>query len=429
VPIKSEQSLLSCILKNGDLIKEVALTENHFNKLEHKRIFTAMKSLDEKNQPIDIVSVLHEIGQDIVLIGGHNSLSVLYNMITNEDHFKTYEKYILDEYKIRESKAITQQMLEIQSKDIDKLKDFVQQLTNIVDDGEKNTFDLTQTLTEIEEFTQRDFEGIQGIPTGFHYLDTITDGWNEEELIILAARPSMGKTAFALEIAKQALFRKHAVDFFSLEMSDKSLITRMLCSVGEINSYKMKNPKKRFTEADYTKYRQAQAVVHRMKDKLMIVDDSGVTVQTIRSKVKQSLKEKPDKKHLVIIDYLTLIHGSGRKERHLEVGEISRNLKRLARDLQVPIIVLAQLNRALEQRKDKRPMLSDLRDSGEIEQDADKVLFLHREDYYESDKKEKEEKEVPVEVVIAKNRNGSLGNVGLIFKKEIQKFDNAPKPL
>jgi replicative DNA helicase len=429
VPIKSEQSLLSCILKNGDLVKEVALTENHFNKLEHKRIFTAMKSLDEKNQPIDIVSVLHEIGQDIVLIGGHNQLSVLYNMITNEDHFKTYEKYILDEYKIRESKAITQQMLEIQSKDIDKLKDFVQQLTNIVDDGEKNTFDLTQTLTEIEEFTQSDFEGIQGIPTGFHYLDTITDGWNEEELIILAARPSMGKTAFALEIAKQALFRKHAVDFFSLEMSDKSLITRMLCSVGEINSYKMKNPKKRFTNADYTKYRQAQAVVHRMKDKLMIVDDSGVTVQTIRSKVKQSLKEKPDKKHLVVIDYLTLIHGSGRKERHLEVGEISRNLKRLARDLQVPIIVLAQLNRALEQRKDKRPMLSDLRDSGEIEQDADKVLFLHREDYYETDKSEKEEKEVPIEVVIAKNRNGSLGNVGLIFKKEIQKFDNAPRPL
>jgi replicative DNA helicase len=427
VPAKSEQSLLSCLLKKGDLIKEVALTEKQFTKLEHQRIFTAMKSLDEKNQPIDIVSVLHEIGQDVVLIGGHTYLADLFNMITNEEHFKTYEQYILDCYKIREAKLITQQIQEVQSKDIDKVKEYVEQLVNIVDEGEKGHFNLNQILCEIEDFTQSDFDGYQGIPTGFARLDTLTDGWLEEELIILAARPSVGKTAFALELAKQALFRNHAVDFFSLEMSDKSLVTRLICSIGEIHSYKMKNPKKRFSEVDYKKYRQAQGAVDRMKDKLNIIDDSGVTIQTIRSKVKQSLKDRPDKKHLVVIDYLTLIHGSGRKERHLEVGEISRNLKRMARDLQVPIIVLAQLNRALEQRKDKRPMLSDLRDSGEIEQDADKVLFLHRDDYFDADKKE--EDDVQVEVIVAKNRNGSLGNVALTFKKAIQQFENAPRPI
>jgi replicative DNA helicase len=195
----------------------------------------------------------------------------------------------------------------------------------------------------------------------------------------------------------------------------------MICSVGGIHAMKMKNPKKRFNDADWTKYSQAQAVVSRMKDKLMIVDDSGVNIQTIRSKVNKSLRDIPDKKHLVVIDYLTLIHGSGRKERHLEVGEISRNLKRMAKDLKIPVIVLAQLNRSLEQRKDKRPMLSDLRDSGEIEQDADKVLFLHREDYYDTEKKDEEV--VPIEVIVAKNRNGSLGKVEMKFKKTLQQFE------
>ncbi|WP_394139592.1 replicative DNA helicase [Cytobacillus oceanisediminis] len=425
---KSEQSLLSCILKKGDLIKEVALTEQHFSKLEHQRIFTAMKSLDGKNQPIDIVSVLHEIGQDIVLIGGHSYLADLFNMITQEDNFKTYEKYIFDDFKVKEAKEITKQIQDIQSsKDIEKVKEYAQQLNNILDEGEKNNFDLLETLLEIDDDTNKDFEGVQGIPTGFHYLDTVTDGWIDEELIILAARPSVGKTAFALEITKQALFRNYAVDFFSLEMSDKSLLTRMLCSIGELDAYKMKNPKKRFSETDWKKYSSAQGVLSRMKDKLNIVDDSSVTVQKIRSKVKQSIKERPDKKHLIVIDYLTLIHGSGRKERNLEVGEISRNLKRMARDLSLPIIVLSQLSRALEQRKDKRPMLSDLRDSGEIEQDADKVIFLHRDDYYESEKTDDEE--VPVEIIVAKNRNGSLGNVGLNFKKAMQKYENAKRPL
>lgn len=423
----NEQFLLSCLLKKGDLIKEVALDDIHFTKLEHQRVFTAMKSLDGKNIPIDIVSVLNEIGQDVVLIGGHTFLADLFNMITNEENFKTYEKFILDDYKVEQTKEITKQMQEVHSsKDIDKLKDYVQQLTGLMESGEQNTFDLSETLYEIDQNMKKEFEGVQGIPTGFFYLDSITDGWLEEELIILAARPSVGKTAFALELGKQALFRNHAVDFFSLEMSSKSLITRMLCNIAEIHAMKLKNPKKRFNDADWKKYDSAKKTVSRMEDKLTIVDDSGVTIQSIRSKVNKSLRDIPDKKHLVVIDYLTLIHGTGRKERHLEVGEISRNLKRMARDLKVPVIVLAQLNRSLEQRKDKRPMLSDLRDSGEIEQDADKVLFLHRDDYFDTDKKSEED--VPVEVIVAKNRNGSLGTVALTFKKTIQQFVNAPRP-
>lgn len=419
--IKNEQYLLSCLLKKGDLIKEVALREEHFTKLENKRIFTAMKSLELKNIPIDIVSVLNEIGQDVLLIGGHSYLADLFNMSAKEENLKTYETFILNDFKIQQTKELASQIIQIQSStDLDKIKDYIHQMGELMDDGETNDFDLIQTLFEIEETVYKEFDGVQGIPGGFITLDNITDGWVDEDLIILAARPSVGKTAFALEVAKQALFRNHAVDFFSLEMSAKSLVTRMLCSIAEINSGKMKNPMKRFNEHDWKQYRKAQTIISSMKDKLTIIDESGVTIQSIRSKVNKSLNDIPDKKHLVVIDYLTLIHGSGRKERHLEVGEISRNLKRLARDLKVPVIVLAQLNRSLEQRKDKRPLLSDLRDSGEIEQDADKVLFIHREDYFETERKS--EDEVEVEIIVAKNRNGSLGNVPLKFNKTIQQF-------
>lgn len=422
--MKNEQSLLSCLLKKGELIKEIALEEKHFIELKHQKIFTAMKSLEEKNIHVDIITVLNELGNDSLLFGGHAYLAELFNMITHENNFKTYENFVLNDFKVRQTKELTNQIQAIHSsKDIGQIKDLVYQLTELMEEGEKNEFDLIDVLVEIEEFADSDFDGIQGVPTGFYKLDAITDGWKEEELIILAARPSVGKTAFVLELSKHALFKNHAVDFFSLEMSARSLLTRMICNIGQIKSGKMKNPKKFFNQQDWNHYKSTQTTISQMKDRFIIHDQSGLNIQTIRSKVNKSLKEIPDKKHLVIIDYLTLIQGTGRKERHLEVGEISRNLKRMARELQVPIIVLAQLNRSLEQRKDKRPMLSDLRDSGEIEQDADKVIFLHRDDYFSTDKSEED---VPVDVIIAKNRNGSLDTVKLTFKKNFQQFVSGP---
>ena len=418
--MKNEQSLLSCIIKKGELIKEIALEENHFVELKHQKIFTAMKSLEEKNIHVDIITVLNELGNDSLLFGGHTYLAELFNMITNESNFKTYENFILNDYKVRQTKELTNQIQEFHSsKDINQIKGLVYQLNELMEEGEKNEFNLIEVLADIEDFTNSDFDGVQGVPTGFYKLDAITDGWKEEDLIILAARPSVGKTAFVLELSKQALLRNYAVDFFSLEMSAKSLLTRMICNLGQINAGKMKNPKKFFNKLDHENYKKTQTALSNMKDRFVIHDQSGPTVQTIRSKVRNSLKNIPDKKHVVIIDYLTLVQGTGRKERHLEVGEISRNLKRMARELQVPVIVLAQLNRALEQRKEKKPMLSDLRDSGEIEQDADKVLFLHRDDYFEANKSEDE---VPVDVIIAKNRNGSLDTVELTFKKNFQQF-------
>lgn len=419
----NEQALLSCLLKKGDLIKEIALTLEHFEYLPHIKIFEAMRRLEKKNIPIDIVSVSTEIGQEIIFVGGTDYLSDLFNIITNEDHVKTYEKYVLEEFKIRKTKELVKQIEEVHSpKEIEVLQKTISEMSELLEQGQESTFDLDKTLIELNSDIEKTKDGFNGIPTGFNDLDNLLDGLSEEELIILGARPSVGKTAFALGITNNVCLNNHFVDFFSLEMSDKSLLTRMICSIGNINSMKIKNANKRFNEEDWKSYRMAQGIVSRFKKNLAIYDRSKVTVQEIRSKVKQSIRKFPDKRHLVVIDYLTLIQGSGRRERHLEVGEISRNLKRMARDLKVPVLLLSQLSRGVEQRQDKRPMLSDLRDSGEIEQDADKILFLHRDDYYN-----KEKQTNIIEVLTSKNRNGSLGKVELRFDKEFNKFVNLEK--
>jgi replicative DNA helicase len=418
--ISAERSLLSCIIKNGDLIKEVALETEHFKELSNQLIFTAMKELDEKSEPIDIVSIRTQLGQGVSTIGGHQTLTDLVNSLSKEENFKTYEKYILDDYKVREAKKLSQSFNEIHSsKDMKSLQEVVADLSVLLEKGEQKSFDLTELLYDIENDVNTEKADISGVPTGFYGLDLYLDGLAEQELTIIGARPSMGKTAFALGMTKNiVLYKENFLNFFSLEMSDKSLLYRIICSLVEIDSYKIKNPMKRFNKEDWDKYRKAQMVIANWKETFAIHDQSKITIQDIRSKVKQNIRRFPKKRHVVVIDYLTLIQGSGRRERHLEVGEISRNLKRMARDLNVHVVLLAQLSRALEQRKDKRPILSDLRDSGEIEQDADKILFLHRDDYHERDQEDNK-----MEIIIAKNRNGSLGTVDLKFIKEYQRFE------
>jgi replicative DNA helicase len=417
----NEQALISCLLKKGDLIKEIALTEDHFDYLPHKKIYQAMQQLDLKNIPIDIVSVTTEIGQDILFIGGTDYLSDLYNIVTNEDHIKSYEKYVLQEYQIRKTKELIKSLDEVNSpKDIKKLQQAITEVNELLEQEQEKEFNLSEVLYQIHCDAETIKEGINGIPTGFRDLDNLLDGLLEEELIILGARPSVGKTAFALNITINACEKNHFINFFSLEMSDKSLITRMMCNIGKIDSMKMKNAMKWFNDDDWGKYTAAQGIVDGFKHNLYICDESNITVQGIRSKVKANIRKYPEKKHLVVIDYLTLIRGSGRKERYLEIGEITRNLKRMARELNVSVLLLAQLSRGVEQRQDKKPLLSDLRDSGEIEQDADKILFLYREDYYD---KESENKNI-IEVITAKNRNGSVGLVQLAFLKEYNKFMN-----
>jgi replicative DNA helicase len=422
----NEQPLLSCLLKNGELIKEISLIPEHFDYIPHKRIFQAMRELENKEIPIDIVSVHTELGQELMFIGGSDYLGDLYNLITSEENIKTYERFVLEEFKIRKSKEILTPTNELHSpRDIQKLQQVIQEVNDLLEDNQEQEFNLIDTLVQLHDDVEMIKGEVNGIPTGYTELDRLLDGLDKEELIILAARPSIGKTAFALGITTNVCQANHFVNFFSLEMSDKSLLTRMICNIGNIHSMKIKNAVARFDATDWNKYQQAQGVLSGFKDNLAIYDNSKVTVQEIRSKVKQNKRRHPNKRHLVVIDYLSLIQGSGRKERHLEIGEITRNLKRLSRDLKVSVLLLAQLSRGVEQRQNKRPMLSDLRDSGEIEQDADKILFLYRDDYYD---KESENKNI-IEVIAAKNRNGALGTVSLAFVKEYNKFVNLERRL
>jgi replicative DNA helicase len=414
----AEQSVLHCILKDNGLLQEIKLEPEHFTDIRHQRIYRAMQKLQKHGEVIDVVSVSAQLGDELLFVGGYEYLNELLHIVAKPEYIHTYERYVIENYKKVRIKELAKQIKE--TNDYEEIQRLTSEMNDLTLDEVKNDFDLIEILTEIEEEANTERNGINGIPTGFTELDYILDGWLEEELTIIGARPSMGKTAFALALAINALRNEHFITIFSLEMSAKSLLKRMICAIGRINATKMKDPLKRFNSEDWTAYRNAQGFFTIYKNLLDIDDRSKVKVKDIWARVKQNVKKAPDKRHLVIIDYLTLIEGSGRRERHLEVGEISRGLKRMARELRVSVIVLAQLNRAVEQRQDKRPIMSDLRDSGEIEQDADKILFLHRDDYYDS---ETENKNI-IEVIVAKHRNGPLGVVPLFFDRSTQTFAN-----
>lgn len=415
--VNAEQSVLHCILKDNGLLQEIQLEPEHFTDMRHQRIFQAMKRLAKNNEIIDVVSLSVQLGDELMFVGGYDYLNDLLHIVANVEHVHTYERYIIEEYKKQRIKELAKQIKD--TNDYEKIQQLTQEMNNLTFDEKQDEFNLVDALADIELDVNTEKNGINGISTGFTDLDVILDGWIEEELTIIGARPSVGKTAFSLALANNALQKGHFVTFFSLEMSAKSLLTRMICGIGRIHATKIKNAAKRFNEQDWVNYRQAQGILTTYKGRLDIDDRSKVKVTDIWARVKANVKKDPHARHLVIIDYLTLIEGSGRRERYLEIGEITRTLKRMARELKVSVIVLAQLNRAVEQRQDKRPTKSDLRDSGEIEQDADKILLLYRDDYYN-----KEEQQNIIEVIVDKNRNGPLGVVKLYFDKNTQVFAN-----
>ena len=413
----AEQSVLHCILKDNGLIQEIRLEPEHFTDIRHQRIYKAMQRLNKNGEIIDVVSVSVELGDELLFVGGYDYLNELLHIIAQPEHIHTYERYVLENYKKARIKELSKQIKE--TNDFEEIQQLTQEMYELSLEERQEEFDLVSILANIEMDVNTEKNGISGMSTGFTGLDYIIDGLKEEDFTIIAARPSVGKTAFALAVSGNTLRKGHFNTFFSLEMSAESLLKRMICSLGRINTAKMKDPIKRFSEMDWDNYRKVQGILASYKDHFDICDKSAITVQDIWARVKTNVKKAPDKRHLVIIDYLTLIKGSGRKERHLEVGEISRELKRMARELKVSVVAIAQLNRAVEQRQDKRPMMSDLRESGQLEQDADKIIFLHRDDYYDRDEEQK-----TIEVIVAKHRNGPVGVVPLFFDRSTQTFAN-----
>jgi replicative DNA helicase len=428
--IDAEEAVLGAMFLDVEAIMKIAdqVRPEDFYRPEHEEIFATMLTLFERHQPIDLVTVSEELAsrKKFEMVGGPAKLSALVSGIASATNV-VYHAGIVRQ------KALLRRLITA-SNTIGQLgfqED--REAAEVLDDAEKTLFGVTQrylkqNFVSVRAVLDESFErlgllanqdsGLRGVPMGFRQIDRLMGGLQRSDLIILAARPSMGKTTYALNIAEHvALREKKVVGVFSLEMSKEQLVDKMLSSLSRVDSWKLRNGN--LNEDDMAQLIEAQAELAEAK--LYIEDSAGASIMEVRTKARRLMAEVG--LDLLVIDYLQLMSGSATKSnsenRVQEVSEISRSLKALAKELNVPIIALSQLSRAVEARNDKRPMLSDLRESGSIEQDADVVMFLYRDDYYN---KNKEEHNHLVEVIIAKHRNGPTGDVRLSAQLQYSRF-------
>lgn len=431
--IEAEQAVLGSMLTDKDAVVSAIeiLKPEDFYREDNKAIYGAILNLYNRAEPVDIITLKAElvsIGKFDV-IGGLEYLATLPDMAPTSANI---DKYI----KIVEEKSMLRNLIQTANQIISLGYDPTQEIEGIMDEAEKKIFNVMQKrnqkgYTPIKEVLVDTFEQLEklynqkqhitGVPTGFSDLDYKTAGLHESDLVLIAARPAMGKTAFALNLATNAAVRaKVPVAIFSLEMSKEQLVNRVLCSEAMVDSNKVRTGK--VDDEDWVKL--AGALGPLSESSIYIDDTPGISIMEIRAKCRKLKLEKNI--GLVVIDYLQLVTGSNAKRggsREQEISEISRSLKILAKEINVPVIALSQLSRAAEQRPDHRPMLSDLRESGAIEQDADIVMFLYRDDYYNP---ESEKKNI-AEVIIAKHRAGSTGTVELLWLGNYTKFANIEK--
>lgn len=432
--IEAEQSVLgSILLEPSALISSMEFIQaNDFYRRAHQLIFQAMIDLNEKNEEIDVITVsnLLETNKQLEDIGGTPYLAELADVVPTAANVEYYSTIV-------EERALLRRLIQASTDIITETYEESDDVSNILDAAEQKILEVSErknrsgfikisdvlhdSMEEIDQLYKND-EEITGISTGYRALDLMTAGLHDDELIILAARPGVGKTAFALNIAQNiGTSTDENIAIFSLEMGATQLVNRMLCAEGTINANNLRTGQ--LTEEEFEKLFVAMGSLS--KANIFIDDTPGIRVSEIRAKSRRLMQERGGI-GLIIIDYLQLIEGSGRESRQQEVSEISRQLKKLAMELSVPVIAISQLSRSVEQRQDKRPILSDLRESGSLEQDADIVSFLYREDYYRDEDGEEDEMEEDnvVEVLIEKNRSGARGTVKLLFIKEYNKFSS-----
>jgi replicative DNA helicase len=427
--IEAEQAVLGAIFLEPSSLtvaSEVLIPED-FYRAAHQKIFNAMLKLNDEGKVVDLVTVTQELAAAKLIedTGGVSYLSELASSVPTAANIEYYARIV-------EEKSLLRRLIRTATEIASDGYSREDEVEALLSEAEKNILAVAQrknagsfhnikdvlvrTYDNIEEMHNR-VGDITGISTGFAELDRMTAGFQRNDLIIVGARPSVGKTAFALNIAANVATKTNEnVAIFSLEMGAEQLVMRMLCSEGNIDAQRLRTGS--LTDDDWGKLTMAMGSLSNSG--IFIDDTPGVRISDIRSKCRRLKQEHG--LGMILIDYLQLILGSGRsgENRQQEVSEISRSLKQLARELQIPVIALSQLSRGVEQRQDKRPMMSDIRESGSIEQDADIVAFLYRDDYYD---KESENKNI-IEIIIAKQRNGPTGTVSLAFVKEYNKFVN-----
>lgn len=432
--IEAEQAVLGAMLIEREAISKVAelLRPEDCYREAHRLIYNAMLELFNKNDAVDMVTVIEFLRKDDKLeaAGGISYITSLTNSVPTAAN-------VLYHAKIVEEKALLRQLINAATNIASSGYEASEEVESILDTAEKTILAVSSRksggdFTPIKSIIFDAFSKIEslyaskgsitGLSTGFKDLDKLTSGLQPSDLILIAARPSMGKTAFVLNIAQHiGVKEKQAVALFSLEMSKEQLVQRMLCAESTIDSQRL-----RIGELEANDWTKLVSGADRLSSAPIFIDDtSGITVMEMRSKCRR-LKIEHDLK-LIIIDYLQLMQGSskgkGSENRQQEISEISRALKGLAREIGVPVIALSQLSRSVESRQVKKPMLSDLRESGSLEQDADIVAFLYRDDYYNPDSEQKN----ITEVIIAKHRNGPVDTVQLFFHKQFTKFSDLSK--
>lgn len=429
--VEAEQSVLGSMLLSKEAIYVALerLKSEDFYLEAHRTIFDIIAELHENREPVDLITVTETLRNRKMLesVGGVTYLTTLTEVVPTPANIAQYCKIV-------EEKALLRRLLEATSKILSMAYEPREDVEELLDEAERRIFAIVQkrrvdNFHHIKDVLLATFErieqlynskgGITGVPTGFPDLDAMTSGLQPSDLILVAARPSMGKTAFALNIAQNAAIRHRIpVAIFSLEMSKEQLVQRMLCAESNVDSHKLRTG--RLEEDDWP--RLARAMGPLSEAPIYIDDTPGITCLEIRAKARRLKAEKG--LGLVVIDYLQLIAGRGQSEnRQQEISEISRSLKALARELNVPVLALSQLSRAPDVRSDHRPVLSDLRESGSQEQDSDLVAFLYREDYYNPNTDRKN----IAEVIIAKQRNGPTGKVELLWLSQYTKFVSIEK--
>lgn len=433
---EAEQAVLSAVFlsKNAQNIVFESLEENAFYYDNNRKIFITLKYLYDNNIPIDMTTVTNELRNKGFLeeIGGVIYLTEVLNTESTAANINYYLKIVNDDSLLRRlievSNEVNQMGYNTENDVGDTLDEAERKILGIVKDKRSTEFrSIKDVVYSVQQNLQTLAEtkgDITGIATGWIDFDKMTSGLHENQLIIIGARPAMGKTAFALNLATNvATSSDKSVAIFNLEMSAEQLANRMLSSLGQIEGYKFMSGK--LNNNDYIKFNEA---LSQLEDTKLFIDDTpGITIGEIRSKCRR-LKSSSSGLDLVIIDYLQLVSGGKNygANRQQEVSDISRSLKMLAMELNIPIIALCQLSRSVEMREDKRPLMSDLRESGSIEQDADIVAFLYRDDYY--NKSERNDNNISIsELIIGKHRNGSNGIVKLVFKRDMSTFLNYTK--
>jgi replicative DNA helicase len=437
--IEVEEAVLGSLMLERDAYVTVAdiIETRSFYKEEHQKIFEAIKSLSSKEKPVDLLMVTQELKDRNQLdeIGGPGYITQLTRRVASAAHIEFHARIIAQKFIQRELIRVSS---EIQTKsyddtvDVDDLIDFSESSLFQIAEGniKKETVPikpvLNEAIAQIEK-ARNQKDGLSGVPSGFTSIDRITSGWQKTDLIIVAARPSMGKTAFVLSMARNmAIEHNRSVALFSLEMSSLQLVTRLIASETELGSQKLKTGRLEDWEWEHLN----RKISSLDKAPIFIDDTPALSIFEFRAKCRR-LKMQHDIQ-IVIVDYLQLMTSGSenRGSREQEVSNISRSLKAIAKELNIPIIALSQLNRSVESREGKRPQLSDLRESGAIEQDADIVTFIHRPEYYGITEDESGNSLLGVaEIIIAKHRNGATGDVHLSFKKELAKFTDMALPL